>query len=220
MDAIHDLGGMQGFGPIPIATGDKDFAALADWEKRMWGLARSGVAQGVTIDWFRHGLERMVPSDYLSFAYFNKWCANYLMLMLDHGSITLEDVKRGHLLAKEAEAAPKSIDDVLASNAQANISFEGACDTPPAFAAGDAVRTLRIPPPGAHTRLPRYARGVEGRILAHHGAHAVPERGAEGKKDYQALYTVAFSAADLWGPEADPRDDVTLDLWEAYLVPA
>ena len=46
MDGIHDLGGMEGFGPVPVKSGDAPFRDLADWEKRMWALARSGLAAG------------------------------------------------------------------------------------------------------------------------------------------------------------------------------
>ena len=31
------------------------------------------------------------------------------------------------------------------------------------------------------------------------------------------LYTVRFTAPELWGPDANPRDSVSLDLWEPYL---
>lgn len=220
MDSIHDLGGMQGFGPIPIETGDKEFSELQEWEQRMWGLARSGIAQGVTIDWFRHGLERMVASDYLGFSYFNKWCANYFMLMVDHGTINMDDVRRGYLLEAWPSAEAKSADDIVAMNAKADINFEVPSEKQPAYAVGQRVRTLRLPPRAAHTRLPRYARDVEGEIVAHHGAHAQPELGAQGLKGGEALYTVVFSARELWGEEANPRDEVTLDLWESYLVPA
>jgi hypothetical protein len=34
------------------------------------------------------------------------------------------------------------------------------------------------------------------------------------------LYTVCVTATELWGPEVNPRDTVTLDLWESYLAPA
>lgn len=219
MDGIHDLGGMQGFGPVPVKSGDKDFADLADWEKRMWGLARNPLAPGITIDWFRHGLERMVPSDYLSYEYFNKWCANYLMLMLDNGTIALADVKRGHLENAEPPAAPVSLTDVLAGTAKANFSFEREAATDPVFEIGDSVRTHKIML-GDHTRLPRYARGARGAIVVHHGAHALPDKGVHGIDEGEHLYTVAFPASELWGKEANPRDDVTLDLWESYLVRA
>ena len=217
MDGIHDLGGMDGFGPVPVATGDRDFAEIAAWKKRMWGLARNPLAPGITIDWFRHGLERMVPGDYLNLDYFDKWCANYFMLMLDNGTITLDDVDRGHVRDPGPAATPVSLDDVLASTARADFSFRREARAEPVFRIGDIVGTHRVMP-SAHTRLPRYARGAEGAVIAHHGAHALPDEGARGIERAEHLYTVAFAARDLWGDAADPRDEVTVDLWEPYLV--
>ena len=219
MDGIHDLGGMQGFGPVPVATGDAAFGEIEAWERRMWALARSGIAHGITIDWFRHGLERMVPADYLRFAYFEKWCANYLMLLIDNGTITIEDVKRGHVEAPGPPATAKSLDDVLAINRKAGISFETEAEAAPAFSPGQSVRTRRRMR-SDHTRLPRYARDARGTIIAHHGSHLLPDEGARGRHVGEHLYTVSFAATELWGPDADPRDTVTLDLWESYLVPA
>jgi nitrile hydratase len=31
------------------------------------------------------------------------------------------------------------------------------------------------------------------------------------------LYSVAFTARELWGPDASARDGVRLDIWEPYL---
>ena len=219
MDGIHDLGGMEGFGPVPVKTGDAQFRGLEDWEKRMWGMARSGIATGITIDWFRHGIERMAPADYLSFAYFNKWCANYLMMLLDNGTITMDDVGRGHVENPDPPAAAKTLNDILKINSQADVSFATQAQSDPAFEPGQQVRTRRVMHAG-HTRLPRYARGACGRIIAHHGCHAFPDKGARGIEGGEHLYTVAFTATELWGEDADPRDEVTLDLWESYLVGA
>ena len=33
----------------------------------------------------------------------------------------------------------------------------------------------------------------------------------------QPLYTVRFSARDIWGEARNPRDTVSADLWESYL---
>ena len=72
-------------------------------------------------------------------------------------------------------------------------------------------------PPG-HTRLPRYARGREGEIVALRGTHVFPDSNAHGRgEDPHPLYTVRFMARELWGPDAAPRDSVCLDLWEPYL---
>ncbi|WP_299902614.1 nitrile hydratase subunit beta [uncultured Ruegeria sp.] len=218
MDGIHDLGGVQGFGPIPLDKVDSDFRDLKDWEKRMWGLSSSPIAPGITIDWFRHGIERMVPEDYLSFAYFNKWCANYFMFMLDDGAITIEDIKRGHMKVATAPPKAKSVADVLAEEAESDFSFERQTTQVPKFTVGQTVLTRQRINEN-HTRLPRYARGAQGRVISHHGAHALPAKGAQGIEACEHLYSVVFRATDFWGDEANPRDEVTLDLWESYLVP-
>ena len=46
MDGIHDLGGVEGFGPVPVKSGDKDFRDLEDWEKRAFALNWSPIAPG------------------------------------------------------------------------------------------------------------------------------------------------------------------------------
>ena len=107
MDGIHDLGGMEGFGAIRVRDGDAAFRDLEIWEKRMWGLARNNLAPGITIDWFRHCIERMVPTDYLDYDYFNKWCTNYFVMMLDNGTITMDDIGRGHVQPPIRPPQPK-----------------------------------------------------------------------------------------------------------------
>lgn len=219
MDGIHDLGGVEGFGPLPIENGDKDFRNLEDWEKRMFALNWSPIVPGGTIDWFRHGIERMVPADYLNFSYFEKWCANAFMQMIDNGSITMDDVKRGHVEDPVSPPAAMSLEDALEDMSASDFSFELEASSPPAFTVGSSVITKRKITSN-HTRLPRYVGGLEGEIIAHHGAHVLPDRSAEGAETPEHLYTVVFRATTLWGENANPRDDVTLDLWESYLVPA
>jgi nitrile hydratase len=96
-------------------------------------------------------------------------------------------------------------------------SYVREIDAKPLFAPGDAVRARNINPDG-HTRLPRYARGRRGVVVASHGAHVFPDSHAHGKgEDPRPLYTVRFTACELWGEAANPRDSVSLDLWEPYL---
>lgn len=218
MDGMHDLGGRQGFGPIRIDADDNPFHH--DWEERMWAIARSGVRGGdMTIDWFRHGLECMVPSDYLSFRYFQKWCTNYFMLLIDNGTFTMEEVRSGKTDRRGDPPAPLSLDDVLAANRASVRSFAVDCDAPAMFDIGDSVVTRRHMT-SHHTRLPAYGRGARGRVIARHGAHLLADKGARGLHEGEHLYTVVFTAPELWGDAADPRDSVTLDLWESYFVPA
>ncbi len=215
MDTIHDLGGKQGFGPIPVKTGDAPFTH--DWERRMWGLARAGIAHDITIDWFRHGIERMVPADYLTFAYFNKWATNYLMLIIDNGAVTMDEALSGHVDKPDTAAGPLSLAEVLEKNRDGHASFALDTGTAPAYATGDAV-TTRSHGTAGHSRLPAYARGATGTINTWHGAHALPDQGAKGIHKGDHLYTVEFAATDLWGERANARDTVTLELWESYFV--
>jgi nitrile hydratase beta subunit len=215
MEGTHDLGGKQGFGPIPVKTGDAPFKY--DWEWRMWGIARAGVAHGITIDWFRHGLERMVPADYLTYRYFQKWCANYIMLLVDGGAVTIDEVLKGHVDTPSDPAEAKTLDDILAANAGAGFSFEMETTTPSPYSVGDTV-TTKSRMAADHTRLPAYARNANGTVITHHGTHPLPDKGALGLHEGEHLYTVSFRATELWGPDANPNDTVTLELWESYFV--
>jgi nitrile hydratase len=96
-------------------------------------------------------------------------------------------------------------------------NFARAIDAPPGFAVGQAVVTRNLNPTG-HTRLPRYARGKRGLIHHWHGAQVFADSSARGDGECpQHLYSVMFSARELWGADAAPQDKVHLDLWESYL---
>jgi len=215
MDGIHDLGGKQGHGPVPVEAGDAPFSH--DWERRMWGLARAGIAHGITIDWFRHGLERMKPVDYLGYTYFQKWVTNYLMLVIDNGEVTLQEVAAGHTTRLGEPAKAQSLEDMLEFQRGLATDFSRPTDVPAAHCVGDVVTTYSHTT-AAHSRLPQYAQGRTGQIIAHHGAHLLPDRGAMGDHVAQHLYTVEFAARELWGDAAHPKDTVTLELWESYFV--
>lgn len=93
-------------------------------------------------------------------------------------------------------------------------------DFPAKFTAGDAVLVRNIHPTG-HTRVPRYARGRRGVVHLDHGAFTFPDSNAAGDgPNPQHVYSVRFTARELWGPAASPRDTVHLDLWDDYLDPA
>ena len=82
------------------------------------------------------------------------------------------------------------------------------------------MRTLNLNPAG-HTRLPRYARGKTGVIERVHGCHVFADVHATGAgEDPQWLYTVRFTGTELWGPDGDPRSEVSIDAFEPYLEPA
>jgi hypothetical protein len=94
-------------------------------------------------------------------------------------------------------------------------NYARSLDTKPMYKIGDKVRTVTDSPEG-HTRLPRYARGRTGEIILYHGANVFADSNASGSEDPQHLYTVRFSARELWGQQGDPPDSVPLDLYEPY----
>ena len=142
-----------------------------------------------------------------------------LMLMVDAGQITLGELERGYVLEPADPAKAKTINQIVEQVRRACTDFSVPEDTPARFAVGDHIRTLRQIA-HSHTRLPAYARDCEGEVIAHHGSHLFPDEGAHNRHVGQHLYTVSFSAQELWGQNANPRDTVTLELWESYLVPA
>ena len=72
MNGIHDLGGMQGFGPIEREENEPVFRA--DWERRIFALLNLTIAAGqYHVDEIRHAIERMAPAEYLMTPYYMHW---------------------------------------------------------------------------------------------------------------------------------------------------
>ncbi len=210
MDGPHDLGGKDGFGPVDPTTPDFH----EDWERRQWALSKNVPLPGGTIDWWRHGIENMEPAAYLTAPYFEKWCLNEIAHRIDQGMFTLDEVRTGQPAERLTPPAPLDMEGTLARLRENNTDFRVEMSAPPKFAVGDTVQTKNTPSAG-HTRLPAYARGHMGVIIAHHGGHLYADAGAKGQHEGAHLYTVEFTSAELWG-SAD-ADVVCLDLWEPYL---
>src|SRR5258708_3888819 len=90
---------------------------------------------------------------------------------------------------------------------------------PAKFKPGDRGVARNIHPTG-HTPIPRYVRGRRGVVARDHGVYVFPDSNAamEGEKP-QHVYSVKFTARELWGPDASPRDVIYMDLWDDYLDP-
>ena len=207
MNSIHDMGGMDGFGPIVRETDESVFHA--EWERRMFGLS-FGIAYALSLsdDHFRQEIERIPPADYLRASYYELWYRSYSALLQQRGvpSYSHRDP------ALQLEQALSMIE----SGGSTRMPSEGIVAR---FAAGDAVVARNINPTG-HTRLPRYARGRSGIIHANRGVFSFADSNARGDGPCpQHLYTVAFAGEELWG-ESGRKDTVFLDLWDNYLDPA
>ncbi len=219
MNGIHDMGGMQGMGPVPYEHNEPVFHAA--WESRVFALIRAMRAWDKwNVDTFRRQIELIPAADYLRMSYYERWFAALIELLAQSGLVTRSEIARG----KPSEDVPRKTPPVSAGNVMSLPSSSALAkrDLPltPRFKAGDVVRARNIHPTG-HTRLPRYARGKLGNIDKDHGVYVFPDTNAEflGEKP-QHLYSVRFQARELWGDEASPRDAVYLDMWEDYLEPA
>lgn len=214
MNGVHDLGGMQGFGPVVPEPEGSPFHHT--WEGRVHAMTVASPTRA-NIDAGRHERELIPPAAYLGMSYYERWFASLSSLLLKHGLVTPEEMARG----AADPAAPRHTPRLPAERVEATLTARGSYvrdnPTPPLFQPGDGVRARNLNPAG-HTRLPRYVRGRAGTIERLHGAHVLPDSHAHGAgEEPRPLYTVRFTARELWGEAASPRDSVALDLWEPYL---
>ena len=216
MNGVHDMGGMHGMGPIPYERDEPVFHAA--WEARVYALTRAMRAHGRwNLDSDRYEIESLPPADYLRLSYYERWLASLVQRMVKTGTITSAEAERGAADANAPRATPALTAAMTSRFLHRNIppAFDPAVR--PRFEAGDRVRA-RIMHPRGHTRLPRYARGRSGTIVRDHGVYTFPDTNAHGLGEKrQHLYSVRFSARELWGPDAPPRDCVHVDMWDDYL---
>ncbi len=224
MTRVHDMGGRFGDGVVDPGS-DRDPVFSQDWHARALAVTLACGSLGQwNIDTSRHARERLSPTDYTAFSYYEKWIAALADLLVEQGVLTLDDLANPtdapHPLADRALQAD-DVAGVLARGGPADRAYDG----PVLFQPGQRVRT-RHPGgsrlvDGGHTRLPAYATGATGHILMTHGAHVLPDSSAHGLGEApEPLYTVVFAASELWSQPEHPGDEVTLDLWQSYLEPA
>ena len=218
MNGGADLGGMQGFGPVVEEENEPHFHA--DWESRVMGMVVAlGACGQWNIDQSRLARESLPPADYLRFPYYHIWLEGVQTLLLSRGMVTSEELQSGAAkaaaIACKGKLSPEGVWDGLHSLAGA-ANRPGAAS--PGFQVEQKIKTINHHPEG-HTRLPRYARGHCGVITKVLGFHVFPDSsGNDQGDDPQWLYQVQFTAQELWGPDKNPNDVVTLDLWEPHLV--
>jgi nitrile hydratase len=208
MDAIHDLGGKQGFGTVEIEAGEPVFHE--PWEKSVFvsvlGVLRGGIANNSQ---FRHAMERMEPRHYLG-SYYERWMTGIAALLVEKGFVTQEDLE-----ARAGGPFP------LAPTPQLQDVPDAASGGDTAkFAPGDAV-VVSTDRPSWHTRCPEYVRGRRGVVVAVRGTTAVPHIEVHrGERTPEQTYSVQFEGSELWGSSAEPGTSIVVDLFQSYLEAA
>jgi nitrile hydratase len=215
MNGVHDMGGMQGFGPIAPEKDEPVFHE--DWEKRALVLTLAMAAwRRWTLDGSRHARELIPPAEYLRMSYYEKWFTGLVSLMTATGLVSAREIETGKSAPGAKATPPLRVADAAAAMARGAPTLR-TIQSSPRFAVGEKVCARNIHPLG-HTRLPRYARGKPGTVTLSHGAHVFPDANAHGKGEApQHLYQVRFEAKDLWGESGTGA--VYIDLWEDYLEP-
>lgn len=219
MNGVHDVGGMQDFGPVRAEANEPVFHAV--WEGRVlaMNLAMAPWGKFVT-DNRRYARELIPPAEQLAMSYYEKWYAGLIANMIETSMVARAEVES----AMPAAGSPKLTPPLTAERVPAfwDKGSPKTRDVPAVarFNPGQSVRTRNINPV-THTRLPRYARGKVGTVQGTHGIFVFPDTNAQGLGEKpQYLYAVRFTARELWGDQANPNDTVYIDMWDDYLEPA
>jgi nitrile hydratase len=188
------------------------------WEARIFALTVAvEYLDKWSLDESRYAIEDQHPVEYLRNSYYENWLISLERLMIEKGLISQNELESG---AMDAGTAPNELAPLHINEVERYI-YEGGTtkldiEPSPQFEIGDMVSVANINSIG-HTRLPRYVRGKRGIVQEHHGAHVFPDQNALGNRMGEHLYSVYFTAAEIWGNVREVDFGVNVDLWEPYL---
>lgn len=219
----HDLGGLEGLGPISPEHESSEPVFHAHWEKRVFALTLAvGFLGRWNLDQSRHARERQTPEDYLRHSYYENWWVGLKTLLLEKDFISKQELKTGKLDSDATDSGlsalqAEDVGDILLRSGSVEMETE----KHPEFSLGDRVRVREEVTLG-HTRVPGYVRGKIGEIERHHGAHVFADRNALGYREAEHLYSIRFSSWEIWGEnhQASATFAVRVDLWEPHLESA
>lgn len=219
MNGVHDMGGMQGMGPVQEEKSEPVFHHF--WEARVFAMVgAAGAWRKWNIDAGRFARELIPPAEYLRMSYYEKWYAGLVRLLTASGLVTRAEIESGEPAPGSSKATPPLTPRQILEAAAGRARTKRDLSVAPRFHAGQRIRARNIDPVG-HTRLPRYARGKLGTIDHDYGVFVFPDTNAQFLgENPQHVYAVRFSARELWGEQAKPQDSVFLALWDDYLEPA
>jgi len=213
MNGIHDMGGMQDMGPIRAEKDEPVFHAA--WERRAFALWWA-------LDVSRYEEELIPPAEYLRMSYYDRKVTSVAETLKKAGLATPEEIETGKAIGGKISGRDvMSVADVakmITPQAAARVPT----DVAPRFQLGYRVRARNINPMG-HTRSPRYVRGRLGTVERLCGVEPLWDSDTYGRRvssKPQPVYTVRFTARELWGEKSNHLDSIYVDMWEDYLEPA
>ncbi|MFR9802489.1 SH3-like domain-containing protein [Pseudonocardia sp. RS010] len=215
MARVSDLGGTPGHGRVPAPEpGEPVFGER--WEGRAFALTAftMGRIAGRNLEAFRETLDGLSPAEYHGSGYYGRWLhAAEAMLVasaiLAPGAV---DARARRLAGEAVDEPPDPVAPARPDYAPTAPGSLRTIEAAPAFAPGDAVRARE----GA--RLPGYVRGHVGTVAGVRPAHVLPDTHAVfAGENPQHVYTVRFTARQLWDEGSDEAVAVTVELFETYL---
>ena len=94
MNGLHDMGGLQGYGPVQIEANEPLFHG--EWERRALGVTVAMGASGLwNIDLARSARESLPPLDYVQGPYYAIWIKALQKLLVERGLITEQELTQG-----------------------------------------------------------------------------------------------------------------------------
>ena len=224
MNGVHDLGYMEGMGPVGPTGWEPQYHA--EWEKHAWAFFPFSARGGMFgLDEFRKHLENMHPLHYFTARYYEHWVEATEQIGEKKGYWTRADLdKRTEYYLEYPDAPlPPNDDPALVQFAawavENGFSSARTLEQGPKYGVGDLVR-IDDSIPSIHHRRPRYAMGRVGKIVLHHGPHVFPDTAGNGQGETaEHLYTVRIEHTEILGNgEGDPRTAQYVDMWEPYLT--
>ena len=113
MNGIHDMGGMQGMGPIEYE--EKEPVFHAPWEGRVLAMTRAVTATGKLQGGLRPPIESLTAFEYLRMSYYEKWLTSLTVRIIASGLLTRAEIENGHTAEGSTKSVPAlSVADVPA----------------------------------------------------------------------------------------------------------
>ena len=155
MNGAHDMGDMQGFGPVVAEFNEPVFHA--EWEKRVFALTFAmTISARWNTDLARFVRENRHPAEYLSMSYYQIWFTALEAMLKERALVTENEIVAGHAFEEGKSALRVLTPDGALKMLNRGGPTERDSSKKARFSPGDRVRARNINP--LDTRLPVCAR--------------------------------------------------------------